>query len=152
MFGIGLSRTGTTPLALALGILGFTAFHFLNPATGEVISEADTDLVDAATDTPVCVNFEKLYYLYPFSKFIYTTRPFEDWQPSFCRYLDRRWGTADFATIGKMLMRGNSLTPPMRGGSPIGADGEHILWVWDDERGRVAAWASLGDTAAAAAT
>jgi hypothetical protein len=108
VFGIGLSRTGTTPLALALSILGFTALHFSNPVTGEVVSEADLDLVDAATDTPVCVSFEKLYHLYPFAKFIYTTRPFAHWQPSFCRYFDRRWGTSDFATIAKMLMRARS--------------------------------------------
>jgi hypothetical protein len=108
VFGIGLSRTGTTPLALALRILGFTALHFLNPVTGEMISDAELDLFDAATDTPLCVSFEELYYLYPFSKFIYTTRAFGDWQPSFCRYLERRWGTSDFAAIGKMLTRGRS--------------------------------------------
>jgi tetratricopeptide (TPR) repeat protein len=108
VFGIGLSRAGTTPLALALTTLGYAAVHFLNPLTNEMISEAEFDLFDAATDTPVCISFEKLYYLYPLSKFIYTTRPFEHWKAALCEYLERRWGTSDFVTFRKILMRRDS--------------------------------------------
>ena len=48
VFGIGLSRTGTTSLSEALGILGFSAVHY--PATMR-----DIETHDAAADLPVVV-------------------------------------------------------------------------------------------------
>jgi tetratricopeptide (TPR) repeat protein len=104
-FGIGLSRTGTTPLALALRILGLVALHAINPLTGELVSDTEFDLFDAATDNPVAAGFERLYHRYPSAKFIYTTRPLDHWLPSLCEYLQRRWGMSDFATLGALLKR-----------------------------------------------
>ena len=52
-FGIGLSRTGTTSLTLALEALGLSVAHF--PTTMKQIEEHD-----AATDTPVAASFQAL--------------------------------------------------------------------------------------------
>lgn len=83
VFGIGLSRTGTTTLAAALCTLGLNALHWTNPLTGELIGEADLHLFDAFTDLPFCTSFEKQFQTFPNAKFIYTTRPIESWLGSF---------------------------------------------------------------------
>ncbi len=83
VFGIGLSRTGTTSLNEALVLLGIDAAHWTNPLTGELIAERDLFLLGGATDCSVAQDFEKLYYLYPNARFVWTTRRFDDWQKSF---------------------------------------------------------------------
>ena len=75
VFGIGLSRTGTTSLTLALSRLGFHTHHF--PRTREVIAAAD-----AATDTPVAAAFRELDADFPGSKFVLTLRRLPDWLDS----------------------------------------------------------------------
>lgn len=83
IFGIGLSRTGTTSLTLALSELGLHAHHF--PRTRELI-----DAVDAVTDTPVALWYRELEAAYPGSMFILTLRHLPDWLDS-CEAL---WQTA----------------------------------------------------------
>ncbi|MBL4740859.1 MAG: hypothetical protein JKY12_07680 [Sneathiella sp.] len=75
IFGIGLSRTGTTSLTAALNILGFSAIHF--PTRTSQI-----DAHDAATDTPVALAFRELELRYPDSKFILTVRDKKEWLKS----------------------------------------------------------------------
>jgi hypothetical protein len=96
VFGIGLSKTGTTTLASALQSLGLTTLHWTNPVTGALISEPDLLLFDALTDTPMCVAFEKNYYMFPASKFIYTVRPLESWIRSMLGQWHRVFGTTEF--------------------------------------------------------
>lgn len=84
VFGIGLSRTGTTSLNSALGILGFRSFH-LPPITR--IDGDDCSFVwpwwmnkyDAATDLTVAAVFRDLNRRFPNAKFIYTTRDIDNW-------------------------------------------------------------------------
>ena len=75
IFGIGLSRTGTSSLTFALAQLGLHAHHF--PRTRERI-----DAVDAVTDTPVAAWYQELDADYPGSRFILTTRYLPDWLDS----------------------------------------------------------------------
>jgi hypothetical protein len=75
VFGIGLSRTGTTSLTFALSQLGLHAHHF--PRSQEVI-----ELADAVTDTPVAASFRQLDAEYPGSKFILTLRDLASWLDS----------------------------------------------------------------------
>ncbi len=82
-FGIGLSRTGTTSLTLALEALGLSAVHF--PTTMKQIKEHD-----AATDTPVAASFQFLDSRFPGSKFIYTVRDLPEWLESYRRFRGRR--------------------------------------------------------------
>jgi tetratricopeptide (TPR) repeat protein len=105
IFGIGLSKTGTTTLAAAVKILGFHTLHWRNPLTGEVISEADFPLFDAFFDTPVSFRFETLYYLFPNSKFIFSTRPYRSWLKSMTRHWQRHLGISDFLAIKTAMAR-----------------------------------------------
>jgi Sulfotransferase domain len=101
VFGIGLSRTGTTSLTRALTTLGFRTIHY--PEDEETREEvlrclrddcarlrlSVLEKFDAATDTPICVRFEALDAAYPGSRFILTTRQKPAWLDSCRRY----WGT-----------------------------------------------------------
>ena len=84
IFGIGLSKTGTTSLANALQILGYRTrdnMGVTNYAAGE-LSSVDLDPVDsydAVTDTPIPSFFRELDARYPGSKFILTVRGREGW-------------------------------------------------------------------------
>lgn len=92
VFGIGLSKTGTTSLATALTILGYHTAHWSNDLTGEILSMGDAFLFDALADTPVCVIFETLYHLFPRSKFIYTVRARPAWKHSIDAHNRRQGG------------------------------------------------------------
>lgn len=89
IFGIGLSKTGTTSLTEALRVLGFSAAHYFNNFSGEMIADRDIALYDALTDTPISYQFQELYARYPDAKFIYTTRPLEQWKPSLLKHIRR---------------------------------------------------------------
>lgn len=79
VFGIGLSKTGTTSLSHALDLLGIDNGHYTNPLTRQLLSDVDFFMLGGATDTPVSNCFEKLFDLYPNAKFVLTTRPMHDW-------------------------------------------------------------------------
>lgn len=97
IFGIGLSRTGTTSLTSALGQLGFRALHFPADDVSRIqimnfIAEGGDALrlpilrdLDAVTDTPVCATFDALDAAYPGSRFILTVRERQAWLES-CRH------------------------------------------------------------------
>ena len=101
IFGIGLSRTGTTSLTFALEMLGYRSVHFpTDPRSRTEIMRAlrnspaslrlsILDDVDAVTDTPVCATFPALDAAYPGSRFLYTVRDKEEWLKS----CERFWAT-----------------------------------------------------------
>ncbi len=72
ILGIGLTKTGTRSLTSALKILGYKTCHY--PWSLEEI-----DSHDASTDIPISCRFKSLDAMYPGSKFILTTRNFDDW-------------------------------------------------------------------------
>jgi hypothetical protein len=78
IFGIGLSRTGTKSLHVALGILGFRSIHY--PQLDRM--EQLLHWYDAAVDTPVACSFRELDGCYPDSRFILTVRDFRAWLKS----------------------------------------------------------------------
>ena len=112
IFGVGLSKTGTTSLARALDLIGFSTVHYPRP---ELLLRGDFRIIDehdAAMDTPVASVFPLLDRAYPQSRFILTLRDPESWVGSMERHYaamgeidpngfmaaDRRliYGTADF--------------------------------------------------------
>ena len=99
IFGIGLSKTGTTSLAAALEILGWQTAHFRNPVTHAVIEDEDFDLFDALNDGPVSAHFEALHAQYPNALFICTTRPRADWEESVRAHRMRARGTEEARDI-----------------------------------------------------
>ena len=81
VFGIGLSRTGTTTLYKLLVELGYDCRH----SSGSMIANDDSDLMescDALVDSPVPLLYRELDRRYPNSKFILTTRDKEPWLQS----------------------------------------------------------------------
>lgn len=101
IFGIGLSRTGTTSLNVALEMLSIKSMHLpvdeasmndlfrfvqLRPRSMRM---SILDTYDALTDTPACVMLEALDRAYPGSRFILTTREKESWLDSCARH----WAT-----------------------------------------------------------
>lgn len=89
IFGIGLSKTGTTSLYAALTMLGYqtvTARHMRKIGLKEWRSgDFATDYlagIDAATDLPIGTYFRELDTRYPGSRFILTERPVDSWLAS----------------------------------------------------------------------
>jgi len=80
IFVIGLPRTGTTSISVALLNLGFTVAH--TAFTKETFS-----LADAISDAPCFSDFEQLDHLFPGAKFIYLQRDLATWLPSIRRLL-----------------------------------------------------------------
>jgi Sulfotransferase domain len=78
IFGVGLSRTGTTSLHFALGLLGFRSIHY--PPFHRLHELLER--YDAAVDTPVACIFRELDALYPGSRFILTMREVRSWLAS----------------------------------------------------------------------
>jgi 3'(2'),5'-bisphosphate nucleotidase len=96
IFGIGLSKTGTTSLANALQILGYKTkdnMGVVKYATGD-LSSVDLHVVDAndaLTDTPVPSFYRGLDTRYSGSKFILTVRDAEGWLKSCKKQFTQRF-------------------------------------------------------------
>jgi 3'-phosphoadenosine 5'-phosphosulfate (PAPS) 3'-phosphatase len=99
IFGIGLSKTGTSSLAQALQRLGFTTKDCMG-ATRYVagdLSSIDMDTVlahDALTDTPIPSFYRELDRRFPGSKFILTVRDREGWLRSCKKQFNERSAAA----------------------------------------------------------
>lgn len=92
VFGIGLSRTGTKSLTVALNLLGIRArwyphdertFHELLLANYRL---SILETYQAITDTPVVPFYPQLDATYPGSKFILTVRDQSSWLSSCARH------------------------------------------------------------------
>ncbi|MDE2078947.1 MAG: hypothetical protein KGI73_01020 [Patescibacteria group bacterium] len=84
VFGIGLSRTGTTSLAKALRILGYRTIHapisILKNQDGKLALNAKAAMqYEAMTDSTVAVVYRELDAAFPGAKFILTLRDVEKW-------------------------------------------------------------------------
>ena len=86
VFGIGLSKTGTSSLAYALKTLQYETVNWSED--GRILGWPEFFLADAATDTPCCAQFEVLYHTFERSKFIYTVRDIDDWKQSVRRQFE----------------------------------------------------------------
>lgn len=92
VFSIGLSRTGTTSITVALGKLGWKTYHALiHLAEYPLLGETDkqprvvkpwADAFDAFTDIPPSTVYGELAELYPNAKFVLTTRDPDAWAKS----------------------------------------------------------------------
>ena len=93
VFGIGLSKTGTTSLTKALNILGVKSIHYpWDETTYAELRRGEYRLsllrdYDGVTDTPVAPFFAQLDRAWPDSKFILTIRD----KPSWLRSAESHW-------------------------------------------------------------
>src|SRR5690242_14275153 len=94
VFGLGLSRTGTTSLHAAAVILGFPAVHYpLGLASRWMGADFSPDAMgpfSAYTDLPVPVYFREFDRACPNSRFILTLRDPARWIDSVERYFGSR--------------------------------------------------------------
>lgn len=95
IFGIGLSKTGTTSLARALTILGYRTRDYIGakryvPGDLSSIDIRELNVHDAFTDTPIPSFYKELDAAYPHSKFILTVRNPDDWLKSCKKQFTRR--------------------------------------------------------------
>ena len=84
IFGIGLSRTGTTSLAHLLKDVGINIVHY--PNKQQLFAHGN----DGACDIPAAAYYKELDKKFPNSKFIYTVRNQKDWLESVDKYLGRK--------------------------------------------------------------
>jgi len=90
IFGIGLSKTGTTSLTRALQLLGYRSIHFpffyLKPQRhGLQLDHSRLERWDAITDSPIPCFYKQLDKAFPGSKFVLTVRDINRWLDS-CEY------------------------------------------------------------------
>jgi hypothetical protein len=85
VFGIGVSKTGTTSLTVALRVLGYEVIHY--PRLDRL--ETLLSFADAATDTSIACCFRELDVRYPESRFILTVRDERTWLTPAARELSR---------------------------------------------------------------
>lgn len=86
VFGIGLSKTGTTSLYVALAQLGYRSITYRHMALlgleewmcGDFSADYFAE-IDAVTDLPMAALFREMDARYPGSKFILTVRAVEPW-------------------------------------------------------------------------
>ena len=96
IFGIGLSRTGTKSLAVALNALGIRTIWY--PQDAQTYAElaigkyqlSVMHRYDAMTDTPAAPYYPQWDVEYPGSKFILTVRPLDAWLLSCAKH----WGNS----------------------------------------------------------
>lgn len=84
IFGIGLSKTGTSSLAHALEILGYRTKDYpgiqrYQPGDVSCVDPTLLERYDALTDTPIPSFYRELDEAYPGAKFILTVRDMDGW-------------------------------------------------------------------------
>jgi hypothetical protein len=82
VFIIGLPRTGTTSVSVALLEQGLTVAH-------QAFTKQAFMLADAVSDAPCFSDYQQLDKLFPNAKFVYLDRPLDKWLPSMQMLLSR---------------------------------------------------------------
>ncbi|MEH6448661.1 MAG: sulfotransferase [Oleispira sp.] len=75
LFIIGLPRTGTTSISIAMLDYGFNVAH-------TAYTKQAFKLADVLSDSPCFSDYQELDILFPGSKFVYLDRALADWIPS----------------------------------------------------------------------
>lgn len=100
LFNVGMPRTGTLSLAMALRTLGYNCLHHA-PDRIDLLQPdrrgfREYDDVDAVTDAPAMFFFRAISDAYPeCRKWILTKRPAEAWMQSVLWHWSQIWRTGD---------------------------------------------------------
>jgi hypothetical protein len=117
VFGIGLSRTGTTSLNKALNTLGLRSFHWRFPPENRIL------------------RFETLSRMFPNAKFIYTTRPIDTWVPAVIKHYGAA-APADLKRRLKKIAAAERPAPSLLNHAPLYHAIHHALYTehgsWSD--------------------
>jgi len=87
IFGVGLSRTGTTSLAQALDNIGFNVIHYATNKETLFSTKGG-----GSCDIPTAAHYKELDKKFPNSKFVYTVRDKDNWLTSMEKYLKHKQG------------------------------------------------------------
>src|SRR5262245_29709336 len=97
ILGVGLSKTATTSLHRALGILGFRSLHYDDHRLNDILDGSNNhpdfrryDDIDAVLDIPSAYFFEELMQAYPECKCILTVRDADQWWKSIERHFNQK--------------------------------------------------------------
>jgi hypothetical protein len=104
VFGVGLSRSGTSSLTLALNDMGLETVH-----SPHHYKEIERHV--ASTDSPIAVMFKEFDRLFPCSQFILTIRSKDKWLDSceeFWRLMGRHFDESLFLTLLHRNLYGSS--------------------------------------------
>lgn len=113
VFGIGLSRTGTTSLNAALNVLGVRTIHWR--VDDRIADISDCYLHDGLTDINAASMFEVLHYTFPNSLFVYTVRPANEWAQSIATHYRANTPKELAKTLGTLPVgRGDDRPEPQR--------------------------------------
>ncbi len=93
IFGLGLTKSGTTSLNDALNLIGIPSAHWIHDDYFEHVLQTYTGICDM----PVTTRYRELDRRFPGSRFILTARAFDDWLDS-CR----RWYLSHPAQEGQI--------------------------------------------------
>lgn len=104
LFGIGLSRTGTTSLTVALERLGWHTKHYPNPL--KILQQAKVH--DALTDIPVILAYRELAEIYPTAKFILTVRDIRSWLKSCEAHWKKKKDRGEFGLLVRRAVYGRA--------------------------------------------
>lgn len=103
IFGIGLSKTGTSSLSKALTLLGFSTAHWTNPYSHDLLTQDDIILFDSLTDISISYQYKEIYNDYSDAKFILTSRSIEQWERSFLTHYRRSMHANSFEDLKKII-------------------------------------------------
>ncbi len=97
VLGVGLGRTGTTSLSMALEILGYSVIQYDDVRLNSVILGQDPDPgfaiyddIDAVTDAPSAYFYREILAAYPYCKAILTEREIDSWWKSWKAHHKRK--------------------------------------------------------------
>ncbi len=94
VWGIGLSKTGTTSLHHFAGLAGRLSAHWINPYLGRMVDETDMQIFDIVSDISVPY-FARRSGVRPGRRLISTERDFASWQRSLFKHYALVRGPAD---------------------------------------------------------
>jgi len=103
VFGIGLSKTGTSSLSSALTLLNFSTAHWTNPYSHDLLTEGDIPLFDSLTDISISHQYKEIYRQYPNAKFVLSSRSVEEWEKSFLIHYQRSLHAASFDNLKEII-------------------------------------------------
>ncbi|WOT03640.1 sulfotransferase [Shewanella youngdeokensis] len=91
VFIIGLPRTGTTSISVALLDYGFKVAH-------TAYTKRAFELADVISDSPCFCDYQQLDRLFPNSKFVYLERELSRWVPSMQMLINKMQANLDLET------------------------------------------------------
>ena len=139
LFIIGLPRTGTTSVSVALLEHGFNVAH-------TAFTKRAFELADVISDAPCFSDYQQLDLLFPESRYVYLDRPIEKWLPSIQMLLKKMQEPLDIKTgyFNPVLKRSFNETFKLSSASyPF--DSQHLATCYQAHKEEVLSYFSTRD-------